>query len=67
MDVFNQTFPFDLSETDIGNLQAAVENLRSPDRMEARTIDAAFRIAETLEALARRAERARREQSAKTS
>jgi hypothetical protein len=53
-------FPVQLSEEDIGTLQAAVENLRAPERTES-IIAAAWRIAYRLEQLAKRAEAARRE------
>jgi hypothetical protein len=43
-----------LSDEEIGALQAAVENLRSPDKAESRTIDAAWRIASKLEQIANR-------------
>lgn len=49
----------ELTDEDIGTLQAAVENLRSSDRMEERTIDAAFRIAYKLEQITKRAYHAR--------
>ncbi len=45
-------FMIELDDEDIGTLQAAVENLRSPDRNE-RTVDAAWRIASKLEQLAK--------------
>ncbi len=47
----------ELSDDEIFTLQAAVENLRSADRNEA-TVDAAWRIASKLEALAKRANEA---------
>lgn len=53
----------ELTEDDIGTLQAAVENLRSCDKTESRT-EAAWRIAHRLAALATRAEEARRDGSA---
>lgn len=40
---------YHLSEEDIGTLQAAIENLRSPDKSDERTIEAAWRIASKLE------------------
>jgi hypothetical protein len=56
-------FKLELSEEDIGHLQAAVENMRAApegEEQRARILDARWRIAEKLESLARRAEAARR-------
>src|SRR6266496_1147180 len=44
-----------LTNDEIGTLQAAVENLRSPDKAEEWTIEAAWRIASKLEQIAKRA------------
>jgi hypothetical protein len=43
-----------LSDDDIFTLRAAVENLRSPDKAQERTIEAAWRIASKLEAITAR-------------
>lgn len=48
-----------LSDEDIGTLQAAVENLRSCERPQ-RVVEAAFLIAFRLEQLAKRADEQRR-------
>lgn len=58
-------FKFDMTEEDLGTLQAAVENMRSApegDEQCDRILDARWRLASKLEDMAKRADQSRRVQ-----
>lgn len=52
-------FTVEMSESDIGTLQSAVENMRAAERTES-VVEAAWRLAYQIEQIAKRAEAARR-------